>query len=140
MEDECIDIQLIQSVWAESRACTLFTHWNIVYWRDFLLIPTGSSVCIRRNILVFLFADSSIYNLFIYGTTLPKSILETSFFSTCLFDSHTPPPFPFKENGLKIECQTKVCCRLHFFRNINTLFYHKKEENRSCIMRIPVWH
>jgi len=35
--------QLIQSLWTESRACTLY--WNIVYWRDFLPIPTGSAVC-----------------------------------------------------------------------------------------------
>jgi len=29
-------IQLIQSVWAERCACTLY--WNRVYWRDFLPI------------------------------------------------------------------------------------------------------
>ena len=35
-------IQLIQSVSTESHACT--PYWNIVYWRDFLPIPTGSVV------------------------------------------------------------------------------------------------
>ena len=28
-------------LWAESRACTLY--WNMVYWRDFPPIPTGSA-------------------------------------------------------------------------------------------------
>ena len=37
-------IQRIQSAWAESHACTLY--WNIVYWRDFLTIPTGSAECV----------------------------------------------------------------------------------------------
>ena len=31
-------VQLIQSVWTKSRACTLY--WIIVNWRDFLAIPT----------------------------------------------------------------------------------------------------
>ena len=56
---------LLQSVLAESRACTLY--WNIVRWRNFWPIPTGSAIRIWRNILVFHFAGSSICNFFIYG-------------------------------------------------------------------------
>ena len=39
-----------------------YIYWNIVYWRDFLPMPTGSTVCIWRNI--FKFAYFSIYNLY----------------------------------------------------------------------------
>ena len=47
MEDEDIApnrdmVQLIQSVWTDSRACTLY--WNRVYWRDILSVPTGLAV------------------------------------------------------------------------------------------------
>ena len=49
------------------KMCMYTLYWNIVYWRDFLPIPTGSAACIWRNILVFHFAVLSIYNLFIYG-------------------------------------------------------------------------
>ena len=61
-------MQLIQSLWAKSSACTLY--WYIVYWRDFLPTMTGSAVYIWRNSLVFHFAGSSIYSLFIYGLHL----------------------------------------------------------------------
>ena len=58
-------IQLIQSVWAESRSGIV--HYlgifnDIAYRHDFVHIPTGSAVCIWRNILVFHFASYSIYN------------------------------------------------------------------------------
>ena len=56
-------LQLIQSVWAESRACTLY--WNIVYWRDFLPIPTLSAGCIWRNTLVVHSAVLSIYKTYL---------------------------------------------------------------------------
>jgi len=62
-------IQLVQSVWAESRACTRI-YWNIVYWRDFLLLPTGSAVYIWRNISL-----SSILRAHLYTT--PSSMGET---------------------------------------------------------------
>ena len=60
-------LQLIQSVWAEIRASTLYS--SVVYRHDFLSIPTGSAVCFWRNILVFHFAGLSMYNLFTYGLT-----------------------------------------------------------------------
>ena len=48
MEEEDIapnkDIQLIQSVWAESRASTQYS--SIEYRHDLLPMPTGSAVCI----------------------------------------------------------------------------------------------
>ena len=52
-----IYIQLIQSVGAESRACTLYS--SLVYMHDFLSIPTGSDVSVSRNSLVFHFVSSS---------------------------------------------------------------------------------
>ena len=52
-----IYIQLIQSVWAESRACTLYS--SLVNMHDFLSIPTGSDVSVSRNSLVFHFVSSS---------------------------------------------------------------------------------
>ena len=69
-------IQLIQSVWAESRACTLCC--NIVYWRDFLPILTESAECIRRNILVFHFASYSIYTTYysMIISLLPSTMSE----------------------------------------------------------------
>ena len=72
MEDEDIApnmyIQLIQSVWAESRPSTLYfsmctvTTFCLYSYRLGLLYK-----CIWRKILVFHFAGSSMYNSFIYG-------------------------------------------------------------------------
>ena len=86
-------IQLIQSVWTESRVNTLY--WNIVYWRDFLSITTGSAVYIWRNILVFHFTCSSISNSFTYGggvvvSCLCASLMDDSF-SNWVHLSYTPP-------------------------------------------------
>ena len=56
-------IQLIQSVWAEIHASTLYS--SIVYRHDFLSIkPTGSAVpvCIWHTSLVFHFACSPTYS------------------------------------------------------------------------------
>ena len=61
-------IQLIQLVWTESRASTQYS--SIVYWHDFLPMPTVLAVFIWRNIIIFHFAGSSIYNLFIYDCLL----------------------------------------------------------------------
>ena len=70
MEDEDLApnmyIKLIQSVWTESSTSTLYS--SIVYRHDFLTIPTGSAVCIWRNILVFHFVGPSKYNFGINGT------------------------------------------------------------------------
>ena len=63
MDDEGIApntyLQLIQWVWTGRHACKLY--WNIVYWRDFPPIPTGSAVNIGLNSLVFHFAGSSTF-------------------------------------------------------------------------------
>jgi len=58
-------IQLVQSVWPESRARTLYSSIG----HDFLPIPSGScsSMYLAQYILVFHFAGSSTYNLFLYG-------------------------------------------------------------------------
>ena len=55
MEDEGIAPNAVRTadpvgLWKASRACTLY--WNIECipcWRDFLLIPTGTAVCICLN-------------------------------------------------------------------------------------------
>jgi len=61
-------IQLIQSVWVESRASTLYS--SKVDRHDFLPIPTVWISCMyvfgATEALVFHFVSSSIYNSFIY--------------------------------------------------------------------------
>jgi len=74
-------MQLIQLVWAESCACTCtlqYIYWNIVNWRDFWLIPTGSAVffgpislsVILRPILYTTYNSMD-------NTTLPLTALTT---------------------------------------------------------------
>ncbi len=69
------NIQLVQSVWAESRTITLYS--SIVNRHDFLSIPTGSAVCIWRNILVFHFAELPIYTTYLSMELSIQSILAT---------------------------------------------------------------
>ena len=52
------------SVGIGRKSCLYMVYtifWNIVNWRDFLPIPTGSAVCIWRKILIFHFASLSIH-------------------------------------------------------------------------------
>ncbi len=63
-----IYIQLIQSVWAESRVCTLpILEYSVRTGATFCSIPTAwiscTYVCIWRNILVFHFVGLSIHLL-----------------------------------------------------------------------------
>ena len=62
----CMYIQLIQSVWAECRACTLY--WNIVCWCDFLPIPTVSAVRYLGTYVFCVISSSSILRAQLYKT------------------------------------------------------------------------
>ena len=58
------------------KLCPVEYAGILIYWRDFLPIQTGPTLCFRRNILVVHFASYSIYNLLFYGlkcTGIPYS-------------------------------------------------------------------
>ena len=59
-------IQLIQSVWAESRTCTLY--WIIVYERDFLPTPTAWISCMYLA-------------QYVHSSSVLRPILYTTYYS-----------------------------------------------------------